>query len=115
MARWYRRAYGLLKAKYRYVFVRYFPRDVKLDKSEIWKAILSSLQYLVGTLGYADVNPYLVRIQKDLDGIVIRCNSKQVRTLVAAIAMVNNVGGESISLDVRKISGTLKALLKKIN
>lgn len=105
----------MLRAKHRYVFVRQFPRDIKLDKSEIWKAIFSSLQYLVGTLGYADVNPYLVKIQKDLDGLVIRCNSKHVRTLVAAIAMINNVGGEYVSLDVKKISGTLKALLKKLN
>ncbi|MCS7135514.1 MAG: Rpp14/Pop5 family protein [Nitrososphaerota archaeon] len=104
----------MLRNRYRYVFVRHFPRDVKLDKSEIWKAILSSLQHLVGALGYADVNPYLVKVQKDIDGLVIRCNSKQVRTLVAAIALVNSVGGERISLDVKKVSGTLKALLKKL-
>ncbi len=107
--------YGLFRAKYRYVFVRCFPRDVKFDKSEIWKAIISNLQYLVGTLGYADVNPYLVKIQKDLDGLVIRCNLKQVRTLVAAIALVNNIEGERVALDVKKVSGTLKALVKKLN
>lgn len=115
MARWYKRVYGLLRAKYRYVFVNYFPKDVKLEKFEIWRTILSNIQHLVGVLGYIDVNPYLVKIQKDLDGLIIRCNSKQVRTLVAAIALVNNIGGVRVSLDVKRISGTLKSLLKKIN
>jgi len=104
----------LLRARYRYIFVKPFPGDVRLDKLEIWKAVQSSLQYLVGALGYADVNPYLVRVQKDLDGLVMRCNSKHIRTFVAAIALVNNVGGERVALDIKKVSGTLKALLRKL-
>jgi len=104
----------LLRARYRYVFVRPFPRNVKLDKLEVWKAVQSSLQHLVGVLGYADVNPHLVRVQKDSDGLIMRCNSKHIRTFVAAIALVNNVGGERVSLDVKKVSGTLRGLTKKI-
>ncbi|MEM2909851.1 MAG: Rpp14/Pop5 family protein [Nitrososphaerota archaeon] len=91
-----------------------FPEDVRLDKSDVWKAIQSSLRSLVGTLGYADANPYLIRVQKNLNGLVIRCDSKQVRTLVAAIALIKDIGGENVSLDVIRVSGTLKAMLKKL-
>jgi RNase P/RNase MRP subunit POP5 len=44
----------------------------------------------------------------------MRCNSKHIRTFVAAIALVNNVGGERVALDIKKVSGTLKALLRKL-
>lgn len=100
------------RIRHRYVFLRAFPEDVVLDKSDVWRAIQSSLQYLVGALGYADVNPYLVRMQKNW--IVIRCNSEHVRKLIAAVALIKDVGGKNLSLDVLKVSGTLRALLRKI-
>lgn len=102
------------KNKKRYLFIKVYPEDVDVSKQSIWRSILENLTALIGSIGLADTNPCLI---KDLDGgkgyLVISCNAKHVKDVIGAIALVKEVNGKKVSLDVIGISGTIKSIKSK--
>ena len=102
--RWVKRRYLALKTH----------SDSYCSAREVVKAIQSMIFQLFGEVGYSKTYLFTIRDFTTDDFVVIRCSNIAVKMVRQAITAVNSINGNSATIQIIGISGTLKGLEKKL-
>jgi len=85
-----------------------------LEKEEIRDAIWNSLIQLFGEYGASQSGLFLVEYDKQKKQAILRCSLKALSMVHASIASVIKIEDKPVGFHVLRISGTLRALNKKL-
>jgi ribonuclease P/MRP protein subunit POP5 len=86
-----------------------FTQDTLADA--IWNSVLK----LYGEHGASLINFAIIRFEAQKKMTVVRTNHASVDMLKAALACLTMIGGKPAAVHVLRVSGTLKALSRKLN
>ena len=97
---------------------RYFALTVEGEQTPNEQAVLdavqASLHRLFGEYGASKTNLKLIKNRLEKEQIVVCCAHKSLEQVRAAIASTTVINGKVGAIHVLSVSGTLKALFKKI-
>jgi RNase P/RNase MRP subunit POP5 len=85
-----------------------------LNEQVVLDTVQASVQRLFGEYGASKANLKLTKTIPEKRQFVIRCSHKALEQVRAAIASTTDINGETVAIHVLGVSGTLKALSKKI-
>jgi len=85
------------------------------NQDQFMDALWSSIPKLYGEHGASQVNLSLIRFNVEENIAVIRVNNTSVDMTRAALACLTNIAGKPAAVHVLRVSGTLKALHRKLN
>jgi RNase P/RNase MRP subunit POP5 len=84
------------------------------DQSEVWSTAVSSLRYLYGVKGGAEADLRLIEYDAERGVGVLRCNHNYLTEVRASLALVTRIGDVEVSIQVLRVSGTVKTLREKM-
>lgn len=100
-----------LREKKRYVVVKIdFER---VDLEEFWDGLKRKILELFGLVGYANLNPKIIKDIFDGRRVIIRCSHKYVEHLRFALISIDKIKNKSICISCVGVSGTLKGAKRK--
>lgn len=79
-------------------------------KDAVWSAVIQ----LFGEYGASQVGLFLVQYDRQRKEAVLRCSHKALPMVHASIASVTKIRDKPVAMYVLRISGTLRALKKKL-
>jgi len=85
--------------------------DQRAVSNAVWDAVLR----LFGEVGCSQSGLYLVRFDEKTKHAVLRCSHKALPMVKAAVASITKIGDTPAAIHVSRVSGTLKALSKKVS
>jgi RNase P/RNase MRP subunit POP5 len=85
------------------------------NQDQFTDALWSSIAKLYGEHGASQVNLSLIRFNVEENIAVIRVSNASVDMTRAALACLTNIAGKPAAVHVLRVSGTLKALHRKLN
>jgi ribonuclease P/MRP protein subunit POP5 len=88
--------------------------ELPFDERAVLEAIQSSVNRLFGEYGASKTNLKFIKYVPDKNQFVICCSHIMLEQVRAAIASIIYVNGKTATINVVGVSGTLKALFKKI-
>lgn len=77
-------------------------------------AVSVSLLKLFGEYGASQAELAFIEYNPELRCLILRCSHKALDMVKASIAVVTNIRGEKAALHILYVSGTLRALRKRI-
>jgi len=86
------------------------PLDYRAVSDSVWDAVLC----LFGEVGCSQAGLYLIRFDEKNNYAVLRCSHKALPMVRAAIASITRIGNKPAAFHVLRVSGSLKALSKKV-
>ena len=89
--------------------------DDRIDERELIKAVWGMIYQLFGEYGASQVGMFHIDLQDDKEIAVLRCSHTAIDMVRAAIAVISQISNRPVALRVVAISGTLKALRRKIH
>lgn len=102
----------------RYVRRRYLALrvecDGQFDRKAFSDAVWNAVQRLFGEVGCSQAGLFLVRFEEETVYVVLRCSHRALPMVKAAIASVTKIGNQPAAIHVLRVSGSLKALRKKL-
>ncbi len=96
----------VLRLRRRYVGVTPYPDGVSLE--DAWLRVYVVFRDLYGLMGVVASGLKRVKVGGRL---VIACYHDWVPELVGVLTLVDEIGGRTVSLDIYKISGTIKGVV----
>jgi ribonuclease P/MRP protein subunit POP5 len=88
--------------------------EEQFDGRTVMEAVESSVQRLFGEYGASQANLSLIEYFPQDNLLVVRCSHKALEKVIAAIASTNKINGKTAAIHIVGVSGTIKALSKKI-
>jgi RNase P/RNase MRP subunit POP5 len=86
-----------------------------LSERDLVRAIWGSILQLFGEYGASQTNLYLVEFSPEDGCGILRCSHKAVDMVRASVAAMTRVNEKSVAIHVVRVSGTLRALRKKVS
>ena len=96
---------------------RYLAFKVEGDtvkRRDLEEAIKGSVERLYGLNGLWKLEPTLIEFDEHRRIGILRCNHRWLPWMRAALTAITEVEGKSIALHVIRVSGTLRALRRKL-
>jgi len=87
------------------------PLDHGAVSNAVWNAVLR----LFGEVGVSQAGLYLVHFDKETNYAVLRCSHKALPMVKAAVASITKIGDKPAAIHVLRVSGSLKALSRKVD
>lgn len=84
------------------------------DEKAVMDAIHASVKRLFGEYGASKANIRLIKGLPEKERLVIRCSHLMLQQVRAAVASTVEINGTETAIHVLAVSGTLKALSKKV-
>jgi RNase P/RNase MRP subunit POP5 len=75
----------------------------------LWDALIQ----LFGEYGASQTNLTMIRYNHEGNSAIVRCSHRALEMVKASIASITEINGKPAAVHVNRVSGTLKALLKK--
>ena len=97
----------------RYLWI-HVETEASLNAETLDASIESKIHFLYGVNGAVDINYRLIELIDGNDA-VIRCNHTRLNQMRTALAHISEIQGKPARIDVKLVSGTIKALKKKIS
>jgi RNase P/RNase MRP subunit POP5 len=88
--------------------------EQRFSKWDVVNTIQDAVIQLFGEYGASQANIYLVDYDAEKNLAVLRCSHKYVEMARAAIASLTKMGDHTVTLHVLGVSGTLRALRRRI-
>jgi ribonuclease P/MRP protein subunit POP5 len=88
--------------------------EEKFDGRAVMDAVEASIERLFGEYGASQANLRLIEYFPQDNLLMLRCSHKALEKVRAAIASTTKINGKVAALHVVGVSGTIKALSKKI-
>jgi len=85
-----------------------------LSERDLVRAIWNSILQLFGEYGASQTNLYLIEFNPESGYAILRCSHKAVDMVRASVAAITKVNEKSVAIHVVRVSGTLRALRKKL-
>jgi len=86
------------------------PLDHKAVSDATWNAVLR----LFGEVGCSQAGLYLVHFEDKTGYAVLRCSHRALPIVKAAVASITKIGNQPAAIHVLRLSGSLKALGRKV-
>lgn len=83
------------------------------EEREVEEAIMRGILTLYGMKGLSQANPQLIEYDAEEKRGILRCSHTQLRQVRASLAYITSLEGLPVSINVRRVSGTLRALRKR--
>jgi RNase P/RNase MRP subunit POP5 len=87
--------------------------DSSVSREDLMNTIWDALIQLFGEYGASQTDLTLIRYSSERKFAIIRCSHKALEMVRASIASITQMNGKQAAIHIQKVSGTLKALLKK--
>ena len=87
--------------------------DQPLSSEQFGSALTGAVQRYFGELGLSRIEPKLIRFDPQESEAVVACKKEGAGEFEAAIALMSNLSGSSITPLTIRASGTIKSLRKK--
>ena len=84
------------------------------NEKDFLNALRSSVIRLFGEYGASQTEIFLVEYDPEIKYAIVRCSHKSLPMIRASIAAVTRVAGEPIAIHVLLVSGTLRALRRRM-
>ena len=81
-----------------------------IDEKEAFEAIQKGVLTLHGIRGLSEIEPTLIEFHPEKQEGILRCSRAHLRDLRASLALITRIGDSNASIQVAKVSGTLKSL-----
>jgi ribonuclease P/MRP protein subunit POP5 len=88
--------------------------EESLESSSVSDAVWDALLRLFGEVGASQAWLYVVRFDKEKKHMVLRCSHKALPMVRASVATITSIDGKRAAVHVIRVSGTLKALGRKM-
>lgn len=88
--------------------------EEKIDKGKVVNAIWNAIYELFGDYGASKAGLTVIDYMEEEKLLILRCYHKAVDMVRAAIAFVTKIEEKPVAMHVIAISGTIKALRRKI-
>lgn len=91
-----------------------FRVEGKASKRSIEEAIISAVERLYGLHGLWRLEPRLIEFDEEKRIGIVRCNHRYLPWMRASLASITKIDGSPASLHVLRVSGTLRALRRRV-
>jgi RNase P/RNase MRP subunit POP5 len=103
----------LKRVKRRYLVIEIDSVE-SFDSKELMEAVWRAIEKLFGEYGASRTGLSLIEHDADRRRVVLRVLCDAVDAVRAALASITKINGKTVALHVLMVSGTLKALYKKL-
>jgi ribonuclease P/MRP protein subunit POP5 len=90
-------------------------REQPVSKGNIADAVWNAVLQLFGEYGASQANLALIEYDQEKSWGIIRCSHRAVEMVRASIASVTEINEKPVAIHVLRVSGTLKALRRKVS
>ena len=87
--------------------------DRSASREDLMNTLWDALIQLFGEYGASQTGLTLIRYNHERDCAIVRCSHKALEMVKASITSITEINGKPAAIHVNRVSGTLKALLKK--
>ena len=91
-----------------------FKVEGETSKRELEEAIRGSVERLYGLNGLWKLEPTLIEFDEQYQIGIVRCNHRWLPWMRASLTAITEIKGKPIALHVLRVSGTLRALRKRL-
>jgi RNase P/RNase MRP subunit POP5 len=98
----------------RYLWV-HLETNTELNEAQINKLIEAKIHFLYGVNGFVEMNFKQIEFLPEKNDAIIRCNHNRLNEMRAMLASITAAGGNPCRVDVKLVSGTIKALRKHMS
>ena len=104
----------VLREKKRFIRVKINSKN-NLDFDRFSKGFLYEITYLMGAIDTGKAGVWLLRDKFDIEKqeAIIRCGVKFTKKFLAGCSLINKIDSVDCTLDVKRVSGTLKGVRKE--
>lgn len=85
-----------------------------VSKRDVVDAVWSAVLQLFGEYGASQASLTFIEYNSDRSWGIVRCSHRALEMVRASVASVTEINGKPVAIDVLGVSGTLKALRKKV-
>ncbi len=85
-----------------------------LNEEDLMRAINDETHFLYGVTGAASSDLRLIEYNPNLKRGILRCNHDRLNETRTVIARITTFNEEAASIEIIRVSGTIKALRKKL-
>lgn len=86
-----------------------------VSKGDVADAVWNAVLRLFGEYGASQANLALIEYDQEKSWGIIRCSHRAVEMVRASIASVTEINEKPVAIHVLRVSGTLKALRRKVS
>ena len=87
--------------------------EQSVSREDLMKTLWDAIIQLFGEYGASQTDLALIRFNSERNYVVVRCSHKALELVKASIASITEINGEPAAIYIQRVSGTLKALLKR--
>jgi len=102
------------RVKQRYLALK-IESSESFEEEDLRDAVWNALIQLFGEYGASQVGLFLVQCDRQRKKAVLRCWHKALPMVKASIASVTKIKDKPVTIHVLRVSGTLKALRKRVS
>ncbi len=102
------------RVRWRYLAIKVLS-EKPFDKREVMDAVSNAVLQLFGEYGASQANLRFIEFDPRKDYAVTRCSHAALEMIRASIASITEIDGRRVVFHVLGVSGTLRALRRKIN
>lgn len=102
------------RVRRRYLALRVLSEQ-SISKRDVMDAVWNAVLQLFGEYGASQTNFTFIEYNQEKSWGIVRCSHKAVEMVRASVASVIEINGKSVAIDVLGVSGTLKALRKRVS
>ena len=88
--------------------------EEKFTEPSFRSALEDKIHFLYGVTGATALNTRVIEWDDENQAAIIRVNHHKLNEMRAVLAHMSEVGGTEVRIDVKRVSGTIKALKSKI-
>ena len=88
--------------------------EQSISKRDIVDAVWNAVLQLFGEYGASQTNLTFIEYNSEKSWGIVRCSHRALEMVRASVASVTEINGKPVAIDVLGVSGTLKALRKKV-
>ncbi len=85
----------------------------ELTDQEFRDALNSSVRTHFGEIGFARIDPKIIRFNQSASTSIVSCERSAIKELESALALMTDSGGITMAVLVIAVSGTIKGLRKR--
>ena len=86
-----------------------------MDEASINRLIEGKIRFLYGVTGLVEMNYKQIELLPENNEAIIRCNHDRLNAMRTTLASITEIDGTPCRVDVKLVSGTIKALRSKMS
>jgi RNase P/RNase MRP subunit POP5 len=96
----------------RYLLIKVLSEN-RISSEQFNQLLTESVKKSFGEIGFAGVDPKLIRFDTEKSEAIVACERDRVSELQTALALTTDSFGTAIALITLRVSGTIKGLRRK--